>query len=146
MNRRSFLLRSTLAAVALATRAFTRESDEEGRRLPRLPEAAKPVLPPEPWDEEAEELARWRRAPRLPVLDSTAPELSPLLLAIRTGGAVRFRYFGGSGFGAVREITPGLLFSVAGFPGTYVSGYCHVRRAERTFLVERMRDVEIAAG
>ena len=71
-------------------------------------------------------------------MDSEAPELRPLLSAIRGNRPVRFRYFGGSCFGADREVTPGLLFTVDGFSGAYLSGYCHTRRAERTFRVERM--------
>ncbi len=99
--------------------------------------AAEP-LPPEPWSMGPEALARWHRAPRRPVADSDDPQIRALAAAVRSNRRIRFRYLGGSTPGAGREVSPGFLFTAEGFPGVYFSGYCHLRRAERTFLVARM--------
>lgn len=95
-------------------------------------------LPAEPWRSSPEELARWRRAARRPVMDGAEPLTRSLATAVRAGRRVRFRYHGGSTPGAPRDVSPGLLFTVEGFTGLYLSGYCHTRRAERTFLAARM--------
>jgi hypothetical protein len=104
----------------------------------RLPLRSADPLPPEPWAMGPEALARWRRAARRPVADSNDPQVHLLAAAVRSNQRIRFSYLGGSTPGAGREISPGLLFSAEGFPGVYLSGYCHARRAERTFLVARM--------
>lgn len=64
---------------------------------------------------------------------------------MRSNRPLRFRYHGGTIPAALREVTPGHLYTVEGFPGAYLSGYCHIRHAERTFLVSRIQlpaDVE----
>jgi predicted DNA-binding transcriptional regulator YafY len=72
------------------------------------------------------------------VADSDDPQIRNLLASVRSNGRIRFRYLGGSTPGAAREVSPGFLFTAEGFAGVYFSGYCHTRRAERTFLVARM--------
>jgi predicted DNA-binding transcriptional regulator YafY len=62
-----------------------------------------------------------------------------LVQAIATGDGVEFDYDGGNEPGQRRRVSPGLLFTVDGYPGTYLAGYCHERQAERTFLVDRLR-------
>ena len=91
-----------------------------------------------------EALARWRRAARRPMRQGDDPRLQALTAAVGSGRLVGFRYWGGSTPGAKREVSPGLLFTAEGFDGVYFSGYCHVRNAERTFLVARMDLTEIA--
>jgi len=44
-----------------------------------------------------------------------------------------------------RKLSDGKRFTVAGFPGDYLSGYCHLQEAERTFLVARMSEVAAVA-
>ena len=85
-----------------------------------------------------EALARWHRAARRPVAGGDDPQVRALAAAARSNRRIRFRYYGGSTPGIEREVSPGLLFTAEGFPGVYFSGYCHLRRAERTFLVARM--------
>jgi hypothetical protein len=135
LNRRSFLARCAFVALAAAARVARPSLLAEPPIAPPRPAG---VLPPEPWQNDGGSLARWQEAARRPIMDSEAPELRPLLSAIRGNRPVRFRYFGGSCFGVDREVTPGLLFTVDGFAGAYLSGYCHTRRAERTFRIERM--------
>jgi predicted DNA-binding transcriptional regulator YafY len=86
----------------------------------------------------SEAIARWCRAPRRPVAESDDPQVRSLAVAVRSNQRIRFRYLGGSTPGAAREVSPGFLFTAEGFAGVYFSGYCHTRRAERTFLVARM--------
>lgn len=140
MNRRSFLLRAALGAFAIAARVLGQGGETSNRSV----SAARP---PEPWrTENADALSRWRAAVRRPVVEGEAAELRLLAEAVRRGRRVCFRYFGGSESGAAREVAPGLLYTVDGFDGVYLSGYCHARRAERTFLVARMGDLEVEAA
>ncbi len=127
MQRRNFL--HSLALFPLGFLGFNRQP-------PAVPKA---TLPPEPWELGPEAYAQWRRAPRRPMVADTAPLTRRLAQAIQANQALRFRYDGGSTPGMERRVTPGHLYTVEGFPGVYLSGYCHTRRAERTFLVARMR-------
>lgn len=105
------------------------------------------ALPPEPWRTENDgALSRWRAAVRRPIVATGEPRLQPLVESVQSGRRVRFRYFGGSDCGAMREVAPGLLYTVDGFDGVYLSGYCRARRAERTFLVARMGDLAVEAA
>jgi predicted DNA-binding transcriptional regulator YafY len=74
----------------------------------------------------------------LPVLESDDPVTSRLLLAMREGRAVEIVYYGLNETGVRRRICPGTIFTVEGFLGTYVSGFCFLRKQERTFCCERM--------
>lgn len=130
MNCRSFLFQATFELLAAAARVFTRDDALKGSDSRRLPEGV--ARPPEPWRSEADAFARWRAAARQPIMESSARELRPLLSAVRLNRPVRFRYFGGSPCGIEREVMPGLLFTVDGFPGAYLSGYCHGRRISAT--------------
>lgn len=129
MQRRHFILRLALLPSALLAASA---------RLIHGQPPATPAPPREPWREGASSLARWRRSPRQPIVDSTDPRQRRLLDAIQEGQPLRFRYQGGTFPGTARTISPGLLFTVAGFANVYVSGHCHTRRAERTFAIDGM--------
>lgn len=131
MHRRSFLSLIGLAPLVTAVSA-----------TPHLVALEADPLPIEPWREGPETLERWRRAPRQPVWDSVLPELTPLIASLRKNQQIQFAYSGGTTPGSRRIITPGQLYAVNGFSGHYLSGYCHLRNAERTFLVARMRAVQ----
>ncbi|MBE7538081.1 MAG: WYL domain-containing protein [Opitutaceae bacterium] len=131
MHRRSFLNFIGLVPLATATCVVANLKATETKPLPI-----------EPWRDGPDTLERWRRAPRQPVWESDQPELSLLIEALRKNQRVQFSYFGGSALGDPRVVTPGHLYTVAGFPGHYLSGYCHLRDAERTFLVARMSEVD----
>ena len=127
MHRRSFL--SLIGLAPLATAASV------GAHLTTPDPVPFPI---EPWHEGPEALERWRRAPRQPVWESVLPELSPLIASLRKNQRLQFTYFGGATPGNQRVVTPGQLYTVTGFAGHYLAGYCHLREAERTFLVARM--------
>lgn len=127
MQRRSFLSLLGLAPLATAASAAT-----------QLSTPSPPALPPEPWQEGPENLERWRRSPRHPLWESPDAELIPLITALRNNHRIQFFYSGGTAPGTQRTLTPGHLYTVTDFPGHYLSGYCHLRQAERTFLVSRM--------
>jgi len=141
MNRRMFIAQAALGLFASAARLFARAEPEESavRRAP--------ASPPEPWALGGEDaLSRWRAAARRPMVEGEGAELRLLAEAVRRGLRVRFCYLGGSEFGARREVSPGMLYTVEGFDGVYLSGYCQERGAERTFLVARMQGLEVSAG
>lgn len=133
MNRRLFL-HSALGMLALATRLLGQNRSTAPRQ-------------PEPWRLENESaLGRWRAAVRRPVIATTDAQLRLLAVAVHQNRRVRFRYIGGSECGSAREVTAGMLYTVDGFDGVYLSGYCHSRQAERTFLVTRMNDLAVASA
>jgi len=141
MNRRMFLAQAALGAFVGVACLFGRA---ERKAAAGRGDAA---FPPEPWKERGEDaLSRWRAAVRRPVVEGEGAELRRLAEAVRRGRRVRFCYWGGNESGERREIAPGMLYTVDGFEGVYLSGYCHTRGAERTFLVARMQGIEVSAG
>ncbi|MBP7141846.1 MAG: WYL domain-containing protein [Opitutaceae bacterium] len=133
MHRRSFL--SLIGLVPLATAVSAPPEDNIPKPGP---------LPVEPWHDDPDALERWRRAIRQPVWESGLPELALLISCLNTDERVQFVYCSGSTPGKLRVVTPGQLYTVAGFPGHYLTGYCHLRDAERTFLVSRMSHLAMA--
>lgn len=81
--------------------------------------------------------AGWHTLPRRPVTAATDPAAVAILDAIRRGHPVTLAYSGGSTPGARRTLTPALLFTLDGFPHTYLTAYCHSRQATRTFRLDR---------
>ncbi len=138
-SRRSFL--SLLAATPLALLSRAREQAEPDDEIITLVDPDPHTIPGliTPWEGDPDTLARWRRAPRRLILENFDALSAHLLLAIKRGEPVEVVYEGGSLPFGRRTISPGALFEVEGFPGHYVSGYCHTRHAERTFLLSRLR-------
>lgn len=93
------------------------------------------------WPEGPGELVRWREAKRSLLATVNTPTLKTLAEAAAAGERLVVRYYGGTQWGAPREITPGALFRVEGFWPTYLEAFCHDRQAMRTFVVERMEVV-----
>lgn len=91
----------------------------------------------DPFDD-PEWLTRWKQAPRLPIWQSSDPTVDRLLRAVRDERSLDIRYFSGSGPGALRRVTPGLVFRSEGFQGIWLSGVCHNRKAEKAFRVDQI--------
>ncbi|NHI16797.1 WYL domain-containing protein [Microbacterium excoecariae] len=73
----------------------------------------------------------------------TSHQRAELATAVREGRAVRFRYRRPGGESTERTVDPfGLVLSGGEW---YLKGWCHLRRAERTFLVARMTDLEVTS-
>ncbi len=138
MHRRSFLSLIGLVPLATAVNATHQDNVSKAGPLPFKP------LPVEPWRDDPDGLERWRRAVRQPVWESDIPELALLITCLNNEERVQFVYSSGFTPGELRVVTPGQLYTVAGFPGHYLSGYCHLREAERTFLVTRMSQLAFA--
>ncbi|WP_084502402.1 helix-turn-helix transcriptional regulator [Microbacterium indicum] len=69
------------------------------------------------------------------------PTRSALARAVRDGRAVRFSYTRPGGEATARTVDPwGLLFAGGEW---YLQGWCHLRRAPRTFLIERMSALSV---
>jgi len=107
---------------ALAVQAFSRR--------PKPPAGDR--LRAGPW------LGDWRQCHWMPVGESVHPTGQRLLLAVQRHELLALRYWGGSTPGALRTISPGLVFQVGGCGPLYVSGYCHLRRQERVFRVDQV--------
>jgi predicted DNA-binding transcriptional regulator YafY len=122
-DRRSFLTTTALSVLGGVWTAFISIGRAQAPR--KLP-------PEEQWLED------WQRASRLPVHESDDPVVGQFIEAARTGGHVEFDYVGGSEPISSRQVSPGLVFRVEGFTGTYVAGYCNLRKAERTFRCDRI--------
>ncbi|HSH92806.1 MAG TPA: WYL domain-containing protein [Roseimicrobium sp.] len=91
-----------------------------------------PLIPPD-------ELEFWQSLPRIPVTQTTDPDLSWVINAVRRRERIHFRYNGGSTPGEPRVVSPSLVFTVDSLPHYYYTmGYCHVRGEERVFRVDRM--------
>ena len=133
LNRRRLLLTFAALFGGAITRFWRKVMPpvDKTALLPGTVEWPSPVFQP------TKGLEGWRRSARRPILASEKTTLQPWLQAIRDGQAVTFRYDSGSQPGARRTVTPALLYTVDGFPEVYVSGYCHQRRAERSFAVAR---------
>jgi len=84
----------------------------------------------------------WQVAPKVPIMSSDDHAIQRLVTAANALSKVEFFYFGGSEPGQRRCVTLSLVFRVAGFPGLYAAGYCHLRHQERVFHVERMVLIE----
>lgn len=98
-----------------------------------------PIAPPVPqplrlgpW------LADWRLCPRVPVYESVHPLGQRLILASLRHEMVTIRYWGGTIPGAVRNVSSSMVFQAGGYGPLYLAGYCHLRRQERVFRVDRM--------
>lgn len=79
-----------------------------------------------------------RQPNRIPLNESTEPFVALLLEAVRNHQPVEFKYWGGREPGRLRCITPTLVFRYDDQGPIYVSGHCHLREQERTFLLEKM--------
>lgn len=88
-----------------------------------------------------DDLEFWHSLPRLPVRESENSVVQALIEVMKAGEKFEFAYMGGSSPGAIRRISPGLVFMVLEFPHVYVMGYCHRRQQERVFRVDRMQVV-----
>jgi hypothetical protein len=100
-----------------------------------LVKANRSPLPPTrtgPW------LGDWRQCHWVPLTESVHPTAQRLILAAQRHEMLAFRYWGGSTPGAARIVSPGLVFQAGGCGPLFISGYCHLRRQERVFRVERM--------
>ncbi len=82
-------------------------------------------------------LGDWRRGPWVPVQQSVHPTAQRLILAALRHEMLSLRYWGGSTPGRERSVSPALVFQLGGRGPLYLAGYCHLRRAERVFRVER---------
>ncbi len=88
-------------------------------------------------------LDRWKSARRTPVRRSKDPRLQELIQHIEYGRVLRFQYRGGSEPYSLRVISPTSIDFVDEFENeVYLTGYCHHRRAARTFRLDRVRQVE----
>lgn len=94
------------------------------------------MIPPPTHDNDG--LAAWQAAERTPVFVSDEPHVWRMLAAAWQRGTVEFRYWGGSVPGQVRRVTPAAVFTVAGSPGIYVEGDCHLRAERRVFRLDRV--------
>ena len=83
-------------------------------------------------------LGDWRLVYWVPVYESVHPTAQRLILAVLRNEMLSLRYWGGSTPGRERSVSPGVVFQVGGRGPLYVSGYCHLRRAERVFRVDRV--------
>lgn len=83
-------------------------------------------------------LGDWRQCHRVPLSESVHPTAQRLILAAQRHEMLAFRYWGGSTPGVARIVSPGLVFQASGCGPLFVSGYCHLRRQERVFRVERV--------
>lgn len=98
---------------------------------------ARPVPPGNTW-RTGLWLADWREVKRVPVFVSVHPTAQRLIVAAGRQEMLPLRYWGGSTPGAERKVSPTLVFQIGGYGPLYLCGYCHVRRAERVFRVERV--------
>lgn len=100
----------------------------------RRPKPVPPRAPARtgPW------LADWRQFHWVPLFESVHPTAQRLILAVQRHEMLALRYWGGSTPGVARRVSPGLVFQAGGCGPLYVSGYCHLRRQERVFRVERV--------
>jgi predicted DNA-binding transcriptional regulator YafY len=86
-----------------------------------------------------EVLRDWLSRPRIPVLESEDPLVQACVAAMLRKERLEMVYLGGSSPGTRRIISPGLVFRLEDSGPVYMSGYCHFRREERTFRVDRMK-------
>lgn len=91
-------------------------------------------------------LGDWRQVGRVPVFESVHPTAQRLILAALCHEMLTFRYWGGSTPGADRSVSLGLVFQAGGYGPLYVTGYCHLRREERVFRVDRLELCEDEDG
>lgn len=68
------------------------------------------------------------------------PVAAAVSAAIDARREIRFGYLDLKGKRTTRTVLPERMFRADGF---YIEGFCRLRRATRTFKVERMADVEI---
>ncbi len=86
-------------------------------------------------DDSEQALQEWLAEPRLRVTTAETPVEQHLLLAIQEGREVEIIYSGGSQPGLRRRVRPLGLFRLAQCGCTYLTAFCTVRQAERTFRV-----------
>jgi predicted DNA-binding transcriptional regulator YafY len=127
-----------LAALAILTslpaRLLTLSSKATagGANRPPAPAPLAGLRRDGPW------LADWRQAHWVPVTESVHPTAQRLILAAARHEMLTLRYWGGSTPGRIRRVSPTSVFQLGGCGPLYLSGYCHLRRAERVFNVGRV--------
>ncbi len=130
LNRKQFMaVLTTLVSLPGRLLAFSRK----GKAMVPVDSASR--AGPQrhgPW------LADWRQIHRVPVFESVHPTAQRLILAALRHEMLTFRYWGGSTPGADRSVSLGLVFQAGGYGPLYVTGYCHLRREERVFRVDRL--------
>jgi hypothetical protein len=104
---------------------------------------SKPASVPDASTRKGPWLGDWRQVSWVPVYESVHPTAQRLILAALRNEMLSLRYWGGRTPGQERHISPGVVFQLSGRGPLYVAGYCHLRRAERVFRVDR---VEISSG
>jgi predicted DNA-binding transcriptional regulator YafY len=74
----------------------------------------------------------------VPVYEAVHPTAQRLILALLRNEMLPVRYWGGSTPGQERHVSPGVVFQLGGHGPLYVAAYCHLRRAQRVFRVDRV--------
>jgi predicted DNA-binding transcriptional regulator YafY len=126
-SRRSFL--AAFASLLLAPMAMGK-----GNARAEAPHR----LPPDDLPDDPAQLRRWQRARRRALTRSSHPLTRQLLTSISARSTLVLHYYGGSQPGARRTLSPRRLHTVEGFTGSYLVAWCHHRRSERTFRIEKL--------
>ncbi len=84
-------------------------------------------------------LQNWLGRPHLPVLVLDEEPGAQIILAMLHRAAVAFTYYGGSTPGKLRTVRPSEVFRLEEDGPVYVRAWCEIRRAERTFRLDRAR-------
>lgn len=87
-----------------------------------------------------EGLDKWERTGQSTVRDqSSLPSLEKrLYYAAKNKETIKIIYHGGTSAGSPRNITPTQLFRKYRYGGLYVKSYCHIKKAVRTFRMDRI--------
>jgi len=83
-------------------------------------------------------LTQWRQQDKTAVDDSHHETTQLLIEAASCGSTLSLYYQGGSDRGRFRKFSPIHVFRIPDSSVTYVSGYCHLRRAHRTLRTDRI--------
>ncbi len=91
-----------------------------------------------PAETSSADFADWLATPHLSVGSTKDPVLCFLLRAVYEKREVEFTYLGGTKPGQRRRVRPLELFRLSDYGSSYLTGFCALRQANRTFRVDNL--------
>jgi predicted DNA-binding transcriptional regulator YafY len=107
--------------------------------LPFIAKATEePSSPTGPIQQRSKEFEQWKNQVHYPVSESNDATVCRLLESSQSNQTIAIYYYGGSSPRQLRLASIESVFRIDNTPHTYVSAYCHLRRENRIFRVDKI--------
>ncbi|PQJ29499.1 WYL domain-containing protein [Rubritalea profundi] len=107
--------------------------------LPFIAKAAEDTCSPtDPIQQRSKEFEPWKNQVRYPLSESNDSTVCRLQESSQSNQTIAFYYYGGSSPRQLRLASIESVFRFTNSPHTYASAYCHLRRENRIFRVDKI--------